>query len=76
MFFHFSELLDPKKEVKTHEEVEFTVTQVTVHKTGSTWYKVFYQHTMYVMGIYQLRQFNVKKTDIFNKQNKSPTVYQ
>lgn len=27
MFFHFSELLDPKKEVKTHEEVEFTVTQ-------------------------------------------------
>ena len=28
MFFHFSELLDPKKEVKTHEEVEFTVTQV------------------------------------------------
>ena len=30
MFFHFSELLDPKKEVKTHEEVEFTVTQVTL----------------------------------------------
>ncbi|VDI73536.1 Hypothetical predicted protein [Mytilus galloprovincialis] len=27
MFFHFSELLDPKKEVKTNEEVEFTVTQ-------------------------------------------------
>lgn len=30
MFFHFSELLDPKKEVKTNEEVEFTVTQVQV----------------------------------------------
>jgi hypothetical protein len=24
-----------------------------VHTTGSTWYKVLYQHTMYVIGMYQ-----------------------
>jgi len=25
---------------------------ILVHTTGSTWYKVLYQYTMYVMGIY------------------------
>ena len=28
MFFHFSEILDPKVETKIQDEVEFTVTQV------------------------------------------------
>jgi cold shock CspA family protein len=28
MFFHFSEILDPKSEPKCQDEVEFTVTQV------------------------------------------------
>lgn len=30
MFFHFSEILDPKTETKVQDEVEFTVTQVSL----------------------------------------------
>jgi len=46
MFFHFSEILDPKVETKIQDEVEFTVTQVN-HYNLLTFTQLTYIHTTY-----------------------------
>jgi hypothetical protein len=38
--------------ITTRRESLLRLVVILVHTTGSTWYKVLYHHTMYVMGIY------------------------